>query len=94
MSSNYPPGVTGREPQISGYPEKEERRNVVCEVDDGPGCRFEGTVVVTVFDIGGDEAEVQWDCPQCKRQNIEFEDIDRGPDPDDQRERANDERYN
>ena len=91
--SNYPPGVSGHEPQISGYPEREERRDVICEVDDRHGCGFEGTVVATVFDIGGDEAEVQWRCPTCKQWNIEFEDIDRGPDPDDQRDRANDERY-
>ena len=90
--SNYPPGVTGREPQISGYPEKEEARFVICKAERF-ACSFEGTVLATVINMGDDEAEVQWRCPTCKQWNIEFEDIDRGPDPDDQRERANDERY-
>lgn len=26
MSSNYPPGVTGNEPEIAGYPEREAER--------------------------------------------------------------------
>lgn len=90
--SNYPPGVSGHEPQIAGYPEKEEARTMSCEADDGGSCSFEGTLIVTVFDIGGDEAEIQWDCPLCKRENISYETIDRGPDPDDQRDRANDDR--
>ena len=91
--SNYPPCVSGHEPQIAGYPEKEEARQVRCEADDDGGCEFEGTVVVVIFDIDGGEAEVQWDCPKCKRENISYETIDRGPDPDDQRDRANDDRY-
>lgn len=32
MSSNYPPGVTGREPQIAGYPEIE--RELTCDGED------------------------------------------------------------
>ena len=37
--SNYPPGVTGNEPQIAGYDERDEIREVV-------ECQFIGDMVV------------------------------------------------
>lgn len=59
MSGNYPPGVSGFEPEIAGYPERElvavERTCSLCEQ----------TVItdVTVFEQGLGYAVEWWECP-------------------------------
>lgn len=121
MSGYYPPGVTGNEPQIAGYPEIE--MEVECGESDtyflglyqvremimdlgfaGQGtvemcmtakdvldgidgldiaerdCSWQGTVAV---EIEGDQA--YWNCPRCG--SSQSEQIETGPDPDDERDR-------
>ena len=73
--SNYPPGVSGFEPEISGYDEREILREVYCTVD---GCsEFEGIVLCTevetsrgYYTINGNRS---WTCPACGTDNEEFD---------------------
>ncbi|MGE0403122.1 MAG: hypothetical protein AB7T06_40825, partial [Kofleriaceae bacterium] len=82
--SNYPPGVTGFEPQIAGAEiERADTRTV-------PGCRMLGEVVIVAtgshaqtgvecdFEGGDVEGELNgdrftatfyWDCPKCGTEN-------------------------
>jgi len=70
---SYPPGVTGRELQIAG-PDEEWDEHQTCE-----DCEFDGTAEMWTY--GGVE---HWTCPQCGSDYQE--DIDDGPDPDQQRD--------
>lgn len=55
MSSNYPPGVTGNEPQIAGTESQEEIR-------DCPTCEEE--IAGTLTYISRTVAE--WECAECE----------------------------
>ena len=63
--SNYPPGVTGNEPQIAGYYEKIDTREMQCRFRD---CEFEGeaegTLETDLIDIW-----FHWICPDCGLEN-------------------------
>lgn len=82
MLSNYPPGVTGNEPEIAGYPEHEE--DLECEggVVQGPDggdveCGWTGRETVYIS-----HGEGVWHCPKCGlEQRFDLED-EYGPDPD------------
>ncbi len=81
--SNYPPGVSGFEPQIAGYPEREETREVgPCGQGDGEvDCPFEGGAVAGTF--VGDEhgGTFYWGCPMCGNEiDTDVEPFE--PDPD------------
>ena len=71
--SNYPPGVTGWEPQIAG-PESESEKmdEMVCDED----CGFGGEVLVTEVRYRADYmVYVEWTCPRCGRTH-DFEYVD------------------
>lgn len=73
MYSNYPPGVTGNEPQIAGpESETEKMERMACDEE----CGFDGEVPVTVVTYRGDYmVSVYWTCPQCDRpHDFEYED--------------------
>lgn len=63
--SNYPPGVTGNEPQIAGYDDedvdvRECNREVADENDETSICSFAGEV-----SIGWSGRIGYWVCPDC-----------------------------
>jgi uncharacterized Zn finger protein len=63
--SNYPPGVTGREPEIVGYDEREV--SAECQ-----GCEWEGEVVAEVIDHKGGRnghTDLAFTCDECGRLN-------------------------
>jgi hypothetical protein len=68
--SLYPDGLTGREPEIAGYPERETTIESQCDE-----CDFEGEVEATEYMIcaGREEDEVQytWTCPKCGEENTD-----------------------
>ena len=72
--SNYPPGVSGFEPQIAGYDEREVDAEVDCSVDE---CDFFGTTSCTeVSTLRGDRliyGNRYWTCPACDENNEEFD---------------------
>lgn len=80
--SNYPDGVTGREPAIAGY--DEGTLNVECDGDiedpQSPGdyieCPFSGDVDVVYVD----RTTAEWECPVCGETHEE--ELDDGVDPD------------
>lgn len=88
--SNYPPGVTGREPEIAGYREVEFERacnaaNVTIKVvraDDGDIAELTVDVCpwidgeVTASEVRG---ELVWTCPAC---GTEHREEPPEPDPD------------
>lgn len=67
--SNYPPGVTGFEPEIAGYDERDNRRTVTCSHDDTPhyveGDEFEGDVAGTEYIVPCYAIVFEWTCPVC-----------------------------
>ena len=73
--SNYPPGVTGNEYEIAGWPEREETRDVVCGYEGTYSpcdfiagdweCDFEGSVKGTLFGDRFSVCEFCWSCPSC-----------------------------
>jgi hypothetical protein len=67
--SNYPPGVTGFEPQIAGSHEMDEQLLVdACEFEgaDGNVCTFEGGAVDGIV---YDHEQFEWVCPECGTTN-------------------------
>jgi hypothetical protein len=63
--SNYPPGVSGFEPQIAGYPERSDTRPVNgCGKCDAEIEEAEGELV---FYTG--EVTFYWECPECQFDN-------------------------
>ena len=72
--SNYPPGVSGFEPNIIGYDEREVDTEVDCPADE---CDFLGTVSCTeVSTSRGDYliyGDRYWTCPACGTDNEEFD---------------------
>ena len=66
--SNYPPGVTGFEPEIAGYDEREALREVDCGYDP---CRYALEVPVVEVFTGHDVVEwfAVWTCPSCNEAN-------------------------
>lgn len=92
--SNYPPGVSGNEPDIAGYPE----RDVILEIEacdhedaDGNVCGWGGLVDATEYALSRLTTLTQWTCPDCGTEHSFEGDIDDGPDPDDERDRLWDE---
>lgn len=81
MLSNYPPGVTGNEPQIAGYPESEiqvECDGIFYDDDDNESpCDFSGQVTLVHDGLTGD-----WDCPKCETNHTVDLEAEYGPDPD------------
>ena len=73
--SNYPPGVSGFEPQIAGYDEREVMCEVYCPVDECS--EFSGQVLCTeVSTSRGDHliyGNRYWTCPACGENNEEFD---------------------
>lgn len=78
--SNYPPGVTGHEPQVAGYDERDATRAVSCTNDEC--ARFEieldadGTDFLLSSSREGNEIQFDWECLCCHvEQSIDlFED--------------------
>ena len=77
MMSNYPPGVSGFEPEISGYDEREIEREVYCPEE--TCSEFESEVVVLCvevetsrgyYTINGNRS---WTCPACGTDHEEFD---------------------
>ena len=67
MSSNYPPGVTGMEPEISGYDEKDGLQEVECGWDP---CRYAVEVGTSeVYSHGIVTWVAEWKCPSCTEDN-------------------------
>ena len=75
MLSNYPPGVTGFEPEIAGYEEWSEKREceatVYDENDNESFCDFRGVV-----DGWVDGEKLRWDCPKCGNEASEDYDVE------------------
>lgn len=99
MSSPYPPGVTGNEPQIAGYDERERETIEACDNDDWdpkdghPGmavCGFNGPITVTEFIVYRTSNEIigsrQWTCPRCGMVNEEDDVALEERDPDEGRD--------
>lgn len=77
--SNYPPGVTGNEPEIVGWHEEEEEH--YCEDEH---CEDSGvTMIVTVASRSAQSEEGYWECATCGTEYT----VSRGPDPDAEYER-------
>lgn len=78
--SNYPPGVTGNEPQIAGpsYEEEVERTCGSC-----------GTTDLVV--IQGYGYLITWQCAECGEDHEE--EVDSGPDPDEAYERRREQEW-
>lgn len=67
--NDYPPGVTGNEPEIAGYPERDAVRQVECDNDD---CHMfevpvdvEGTDILLRQSRYEVEIEFVWECETC-----------------------------
>lgn len=60
--SNYPPGVTGNEYEISGPTYEEDEKRTCSDKD----CGFSDEVIVQ-----GYESEKWWTCPDCGLEHIE-----------------------
>ena len=73
--SNYPPGVSGFEPQIAGYDEREVMREVYCPVD--ICSEFEVVVLCTEVETSRGYYTIignrSWTCPACGTENEEFD---------------------
>lgn len=75
--SNYPPGVSGNEPQITGYDERDATREALCANDEC--ARFdvpqdaEGTEYLLTAAMYGNPAEIEfvWECTCCHQENRE-----------------------
>lgn len=72
MSSNYPPGVTGNEPQIAGYPEIEEE--IEC-----PNCGETNEVVGFVVSGSKFAYTISFTCPDCEYEWEEDEEYEPEP---------------
>lgn len=86
MLSNLPPGVTGNEPQIAGYPEF-EAKGLECgweyerpESGELQICAWTGTETVYVDRVG---MTGLWECPECGQEHEIDLEAEYGPDPDD-----------
>lgn len=76
--SNYPPGVSGNEPEIAGYPERDMTLKVTCtysgtaSFSDGIPldweCDYEGKADGTAVFYAG-ETWFYWECPNCGHEN-------------------------
>lgn len=95
--SNYPPGVSGFEPQIAGYPEEEATVDVgpcarADEVNEaGVRCDFDGGEVEgTRVYYSRYEGGFLWACPSCGHENETAESYD--PEGDAQERREDEER--
>jgi len=65
--SNYPPGVSGFEPQIAGYDERENIMEVECGYDP---CRYALEVPVTeTYSHDVVQWYAVWVCPSCNEEN-------------------------
>ena len=65
--SNYPPGVTGFEPEIAGYDERDNIREVECGYDP---CRYALEVPVTeTYSHDVVQWYAVWVCPSCNEEN-------------------------
>lgn len=75
MSGYYPDGVSGNEPQIAGYDEREVTVEVECTNVDF--CEFTGEVEVLVQFTYRDRYVIYgnryWTCPECGTDNEEFD---------------------
>lgn len=93
--SNYPPGVTGNEPQIAGAlaergEDKECGQEATLPFTDENGkvwhitvdCPFEGKVDVSYWDRYG---SYTWTCPLCQHEHEGERDDE--PDPDEERDK-------
>ncbi len=73
---NYLVGVTGLEPEIAGYDEREVVSTVSCEATDETGsvCGYDGTAVVTETLLGS-TVTTRWTCPFCGAENSDTYDL-------------------
>ena len=86
MTSNYPPGVSGNEPQIVGYDEEEATMHVECIFErrgsfEGMGdweepCGFSGDVDGVRIWQSRYEFIFVWECPTCGNENEETGEYD------------------
>ena len=73
MNSNYPPGVSGHEPQIVGAPERQVEGSFICDAcDQEVHAKF---TVTLDFEWYG-----EWVCPECGHSNSYHEDETEDPD--------------
>lgn len=92
--SNYPPGVTGLEPEIVGYDEEELTRTVECDHEISghyPGmgdyeepCGFEGDILGTRIWLNRYESVFHWECPRCLHEHDDIEQHDPDQERDEQ----------
>lgn len=62
--SNYPPGVSGFEPQIAGASERDgEDMSLECD-----SCEFAGEVPSTLYVWDRYSITQVWECPECGRE--------------------------
>ena len=67
MASNYPPGVTGFEPEIAGSNEVEGDRDLECGNED---CLYEQSVVsFEEYSYGEVTWNAEWVCNKCGEEN-------------------------
>lgn len=77
--NNYPPGVTGLEPQIAGY-DSRDGGDVDLECEE---CEFAGTVESTEILVDGMVIK-EWTCPECEHDySEEYDPRDDIPERDD-----------
>lgn len=77
MGGHYPDGVTGNEPEIAGYVEREVEISEECHQ-----CGDETSQIITVvLDYG--EWVGEWTCTLCQRINSYSEAFEQTHDPDD-----------
>jgi hypothetical protein len=72
--SNYPPGVTGFEPEIAGYDERDgEDVELECT-----HCEYAGIVPSTLVLVDAYTVVQEWTCPECEHdysKEIDVEDL-------------------
>ena len=65
--SNYPPGVSGNEPEIAGYPEREITRTMQCTNELCELFEIDADVEGVEYLWGGGQASFDGECAMCGR---------------------------
>jgi rubredoxin len=73
---NLPEGVTGLEPEVAGYDERERLTTEYCESRDETGsvCGFEGDVTATET-LSYSTVTMHWTCPVCGAEHHDVYDV-------------------
>jgi hypothetical protein len=65
--SSYPPGVTGNEPEIAGYPERDTTRTMQCTNESCELFETDADVEGTEWLLGYGQASFEGECAMCSR---------------------------